>query len=252
MSNRGNPPRGRGQPRGGSSDTAGRGRGQGSNAPPSSQGSFRGGAPFDRGQGGGGGGGPGGGPYGGGGGGRGAGGGGSRGGPGGSRGGRGGFGGPVIFKEDAPAQLPPRLATAGLQQLITGFKSLKVKPERPLRPGFGTIGTEITLRANFFPVKIPQGLVYDYVVDISPKTDINRLKIRIFELLERSPLFQPHLPYTAHDRSQRVVSSRKLPHPLDIPIRFYDDHETGPGPNAKVYTISVKFERELDPRQLTR
>ena len=173
------------------------------------------------------------------------------GGGGGGRGGRGGFSGPVVFAENVPAQVPVRLSSTNLQQLITGFKSLN-KPERPLRPGYGTVGTEITLRANFFAVKVPQGPICDYLVEISPATDLSRLKARIFQLLELSPLCKPYLPYIAHDRSQRLVSSRKLPQPLDIQIPYYDDNQDGPSPNGKVYTLSIIFQRELDPRQLTR
>lgn len=166
--------------------------------------------------------------------------------------GRGGFGGPGIFAENIPAQVPARLSAANLQQLITGFKSLSVKPDRPLRPGYGTVGTPITLRANFFAVKVPQGPIYDYTVEISPSTDFNKLKARIFQLLELSPLAQPHLPYIAHDRSQRLVSARKLPQPLSIPIKYYDDHQNGPSTDAKIYTVSITLQRQLDPRQLTR
>ncbi|KAF8804178.1 argonaute-like protein [Phlegmacium glaucopus] len=231
MSDRGNP-RGRG---GRGQDFPARGRGyDGGRGSPGDRG--RGGdggrgSPGDRGRGGGGGRG-----FDGGGGGR----------------GRGGFGGPVIFAENVPAQVPPRLSPANLQKHITGFKSCKVRPERPLRPGYGTVGTEVTLRANFFAVKVPQGPIYDYTVEISPTTDLNRLKARIFELLELSPLCQPHLPYIAHDRSQRLVSARKLPQPLDIQIPFYDDHQDGPSPKSKIYTLSIVLQRELDPRQLTR
>ena len=224
--------RGRGQAPGrgrGGQDFSGRGRG--------GYDSGRG-SPGDRGRGRGGGGGGGGGfePRGGGGGGR----------------GRGGFGGSVIFAENAPAQVPDRLSAARLQQLVTGFKSLPATPERPLRPGYGTVGTPITLRANFFAVKVPQGPIYDYTVAISPTTDINRLKARIFQLLELSSVGKAHLPYIAHDRSQRLVSARKLPQPLDIHIPYYDDHQDGPPPKGKVYTVSITLQRELDPRQLTR
>lgn len=158
----------------------------------------------------------------------------------------------MIFAENVAPRIAPRLATAELQSLVEGFKSLKVKPERPLRPGWGTAGTAITVRANFFALRVPKGLIYDYVVEITPKTDINRIKARLFELLERSPLCQPHVPYIAHDRSQRLVSAKKLPQPLDIQVPFYDDDEFGPGPNPKVYTVSIRFDREMDPRQLTR
>ncbi len=70
--------------------------------------------------------------------------------------------------------------------------------------------------------------------------------------MERSPLFRQHVPYTAHDRSQRLVSGRLLPQPLDVQVPYYEDDDIGPGPNPKTYIISIKFDRELDPRQLNR
>ncbi|KAJ6632516.1 Piwi-domain-containing protein [Mycena sp. CBHHK59/15] len=157
-----------------------------------------------------------------------------------------GAGGSVIFQENVPATLPPRLSATSHDQLIKAFGSIKLNPDRPLRPGYGTVGKPITLRANFFPVKVPAGPIYDYVVEISPKTDINRLKARIFFLLEQSDLCKPLLGHIAHDRSQRLVSARKLPQPLDISVPFYEDGDTGPRPGATVYTISIKFDKELD------
>lgn len=165
--------------------------------------------------------------------------------------GRGGPGGPVIFAEGSPAQSPPRLSDTSHSDLVTSFKALRVIPDRPLRPGYGTLGTAITLRSNFFPIRLPKGPIYDYNVDISPKTDIKRLKIRIFQLLEQTPMCTPHLPYIAHDRSQRLVSARKLPQPLDIQVPFYEEEETAPRAGATVYTVSIKFERELDIARLT-
>uniref|UniRef100_A0A8H8CN02 Argonaute-like protein n=1 Tax=Psilocybe cubensis TaxID=181762 RepID=A0A8H8CN02_PSICU len=175
-----------------------------------------------------------------------------RGGGGGGRGRGGSPSGPLIFQENTPVQVPPRLADSSLQQLITNFKSMKVAPDRPVRPGYGTKGTPIMLRANFFPVRVPQGPIYDYVVEISPSPTkaVDKIKIRLFELLENTPACQQHLPYIAHDRSQRLVSAKKLPQPLDILVPFVEDGATGPAPNAQVYTISIKFERELDTRQL--
>lgn len=163
-----------------------------------------------------------------------------------------GFGGPAIFARNVSAQVPDRLSAANLQQLINGFESLTVKPDRPLRPAYGTIGTSITLRANFFAVKVPQGPIYDYTVEISPKEDVTEVKARIFQLLENSSLCREHLPYLAHDRSQRLVSAHKLPQPFYIKIPYYENDQDGPSHDAKLYTLSITFQRELDPGQLTR
>jgi hypothetical protein len=127
---------------------------------------------------------------------------------------------------------------------------MKVQPERPLRPGYGTSGTPITLRANFFAVRLPKTVIYDYNVEITPKTDIGRIKMRLFDILELSQAFKPHLTYTAHDRSQRLVSAKKLPQPLDIQVPFFDEHDK-PSDKSKKYQISIIFQRELDPSQLT-
>jgi hypothetical protein len=101
-------------------------------------------------------------------------------------------------------------------------------------------------------VKVPAGPIYDYVVEIEPKTDINRLKARIFYLLEQNALCKPLLGHIAHDRSQRLVSSKKLPQPLEIKVPFYDDGELAPKPGATVYTVSIKFDKQLDMSNLTR
>ncbi|KAJ7074810.1 argonaute-like protein [Mycena amicta] len=166
--------------------------------------------------------------------------------------GRGGDGGPVIFREGLPAVLPARLSETNHNQLIQAFSAVKHKPDRPLRPGYGTRGTPITLRANFFPVRLPNGPIYNYSMDITPKTEIRRLKDRIFFLLEKSPQVRPFLGHIAHDRSARLVSAKKLPQPLDITVPFYEDNETGPTPDGKVFTVQIKFDRELDLRELTR
>jgi hypothetical protein len=47
-------------------------------------------------------------------------------------------------------------------------------------------------------------------------------------LLEQSDVCKPLLGYIAHDRSQRLVSARELPQPLDIAVPFYEDGERAP------------------------
>ncbi|KAJ7640433.1 argonaute-like protein [Mycena polygramma] len=166
--------------------------------------------------------------------------------------GRGGFGGSVIFAENVAANIPPRLTDASHDQLIVSFSKLAPDPDRPLRPGYGTLGRLITLRANFFPVRVPAGPIFDYTMEITPKTDFKRLKARIFFLLEQSDACKPLLGHIAHDRSQRLVSAKKLPQPLNISVPFYEDGEKGPKAGATVYTISIKLDKELDVASLTK
>jgi eukaryotic translation initiation factor 2C len=122
------------------------------------------------------------------------------------------------------------------QAIIKRDKQVK----HPLRPGFGTLGTPILVRANFFALKFPKGMIiYDYKMDITPKTDIGQLKGRIIELLEESPDFAAHRAHVAHDRSERMVSSRELPQPLAVDILFREEWEETARANAKQYRVAI-------------
>jgi eukaryotic translation initiation factor 2C len=118
-------------------------------------------------------------------------------------------------------------------------------PRHPLRPGYGTLGTEVILRANFFPVTIPKGPIFEYTVGIEPALP-NKLKGRLFQLLEQSTAFKPHVNYIAHDRGARLVAAKKLPQPLDVRITFIEDGMSAPAPNAREYTVSIVANGELE------
>ncbi|KAJ6554204.1 Piwi domain-containing protein [Mycena capillaripes] len=157
----------------------------------------------------------------------------------------------------AEPRTPRALASATAQssdydQLINSFNALQFDPSRPLRPGYGTAGRAITLKANFFHLRGLRGPIFDYAVEIRPKPDSNRLKARIFDLLEMSDVFAAFMGHIAHDGNQRLVSAQKLPQPLDIVIPFCEDGEAEPRPGATVYTISIIFTGELDVEALTK
>ncbi|KAH0832184.1 Piwi-domain-containing protein [Lanmaoa asiatica] len=156
------------------------------------------------------------------------------GGRGGFRGGRvegggplGGVSGDTVFK--GPASVDQRLATSG--ELIETLRTIPYDPARPTRPGFGTLGTPGVLRANFFQIKV--------------KT--RSIKTSLFTLLEQSahPGWQEYVPFIAHDGSARLVSSKKLPQPLNVPVLFLKEGQTRPGQHYKTYTFSITFTQEL-------
>jgi eukaryotic translation initiation factor 2C len=129
----------------------------------------------------------------------------------------------------------------------------------------------ITLRANFFAVKLPKGPIYDYAVEIDPPPPAKNkegdgLKSRIFQVLEQQAKLVPHLSYIAHDKSQRIVSARELPQPLVITVSLDDAHQQyqpaprqqgGKGQEKKAqkapetFAVNIKFERKLDMSHLT-
>ncbi|KAG1867688.1 Piwi domain-containing protein [Suillus subluteus] len=163
---------------------------------------------------------------------------------------RGGVPGDLIFR--GPASVDQRLAT--LDQLVTSFNKLTFNPERPHRPGFGILGCPITLRANFFPVKLLKGPIYDYHLEITPSTDIKRIRARLFELLEQSDQegWKEFLPFISHDSSQKLVSKKRLPQPLDVQVQYYEDGEAGPNTRSKTYTFAIIHTADLDVTRLTK
>ncbi|KAF8133991.1 Piwi domain-containing protein [Boletus edulis] len=177
---------------------------------------------------------------------------------GGFRGGRGGGAGPpgagvsggAVF--GGPPSVDQRLSPNNVNALIQTLKTIPHDPARPTRPGFGTLGKAGVLRANFFPIKFSKGVMYDYHVEITPKTDLKNIRARLFTLLEQSthPGWHKYVPFIAHDGSARLVSSKKLPEPLDVPVLFLREGQTTPTERDKTYTLSITFTQELPASQL--
>ncbi|KAF8895907.1 argonaute-like protein [Gymnopilus junonius] len=159
-----------------------------------------------------------------------------------------------VFQPGKPA-LDSRLTDNSQDALVASFKSINLnRDELPLRPGFGTTGRPITLRANFFPVKIPSGPLYEYDVSLSPTagTAARRVKRRIFQLAEESNDWAAYglQGSVAHDHSSKLISGRPLPQPLSVKVPFYEEDENGPRPGGKEYTLTIEFIKEIDTSAL--
>jgi eukaryotic translation initiation factor 2C len=154
---------------------------------------------------------------------------------------------PSIFAAGTPAKIDERLSD--VDQLVSSLKNLRVTTRLPPRPGYGKLGKPVTLRANFFPIRIPKSSVYDYDVKTTPPSD-GKLKARIFALLELHPDFTSYVRHIAHDKSNRLVSAKRLPQPLAIPIPYFDEGQSGPKQDAKLYTVTITLTQELDTGDL--
>ncbi|KAH6903111.1 ribonuclease H-like domain-containing protein [Coprinopsis sp. MPI-PUGE-AT-0042] len=102
-------------------------------------------------------------------------------------------------------------------------------PELPVRPNYGTLGKQINVRANFFPIKVPKIPLYEYDVAITPKAK------------EQS----------GHDSSAKLISSVQLEQPLAINILYYDEDEDPPTTGGKVYVMELKYIQAIDTGNLT-
>ena len=105
------------------------------------------------------------------------------------------------------------------------------------------------MRANFFTVRLPKNPIFDYAVKITPDTGFP-IKKRIFQLLEQHPKISPHARFIAHDKSERIVSARRLEQPLEFKIDHYD--EGAPPTTTKPYQVEITLKATLDPQELTK
>lgn len=125
-----------------------------------------------------------------------------------------------------------------------------------MRPNFATVGTEIKLRSNFFPVKVPTGPLFEYDVALSPTagTANRRVKRRIFQLAEQTPDWTTKglAGLVAHDHSSKLISAKKLQEPLAIRVAYYDEDEAPPTKDGKEYTLTIKFIQNIDTSALVK
>ncbi|KAH8986358.1 Piwi-domain-containing protein [Lactarius akahatsu] len=161
---------------------------------------------------------------------------------------------PLIYKADQPARVDARVDSA--DELIPRLRALGLTKEHPPRPGYGTIGRAIVVRANYFAMDLTRDTYYDYVVDISPVSHSRKptahVKSRVLTLFERSPKALPYIHKIAHDGAQRLVAAERLPQPLQGVVKYFDDEDSKPRQDADSYTVSVQFIGELPTAPLKR
>lgn len=174
-----------------------------------------------------------------------------------------------VFLPDVPAIVDARLQDNSQDQVIAGLRSLRLQDtDLPTRPGFGTVGTPIKLRANFFPIKVPKGPLFEYDVNITPPVSVKRVKRRIFQLAELTNDWgQANMRGTvAHDHSSKLIAARQLDQPLVITVPYSDEDGEQPAParaqpkggrkggkpagKAAEYTLTITFVQQLETESL--
>ncbi len=170
---------------------------------------------------------------------------------GGPRGGGPGGGGPLIYNAGQRPQ--PDLSLVSPNEVIVRMRNLNPGPERPARPGYGTAGRAVALRANFFALESMPDMIYEYIVQITPepKSQKPRTKRRVLALFEHSAELRPYINDIAHDGAQRLVSSKPLP---DITggVLFYEEGDRRPPRDADKYDVAITFFKELSTEPLKR
>lgn len=82
----------------------------------------------------------------------------------------------------------------------------------PVRPGVGTLGRPISLRANHFPIKFPdKGEVYHYDVTIKPDTFPRRINRQVVKEIEKEYSSVLEGILLAYDGAKSIYTSKPLP-----------------------------------------
>ena len=136
-----------------------------------------------------------------------------------------------IFAEQQPPNVDKRLTDTSQDDVVRALSALRIDDtDLPVRKGYGSIGTPVKLRANFFPMCLPQGPLYEYDVAIDPPVSNKHVKRRIFRLAEGTADWaNAGLRGTvAHDLSSKLIASRQLPDQLKIVVPSNDKDEEFP------------------------
>lgn len=117
----------------------------------------------------------------------------------------------------------------------------------PPRPGYGTSGKAIVLRANYFHMlPNPNQSLYRYAVDFSPVVDSKeRIKRRLFEILLDTPTFAAMRTKVATDYSANLVTATKLnlgPDETKIaPIKYTEVDDDPLRPRDQEYKVKIQL-----------
>lgn len=144
-----------------------------------------------------------------------------------------------------------RLGANSEDSLIASFKNLQLSPlELPLRPNFGKAGRAIKLRANFFPVTLPNRPLFEYEVVITPASAARsaRQKRRVFDLAEETSDWRTQglKDKVAHDHASKLVAPHQLAQPLTIKLIYFEEDEEGPSKDSQEVTLNIQYARQLD------
>lgn len=175
---------------------------------------------------------------------------GSRGGP--PRGGGHVGGGSLIYNAGQRPQ--PDLSLVSPNEVIVRMRNANPGPERPARPGYGTVGRAVALRANFFALESMPDMIYEYIVQITPepKSQKPRMKRRVLALFENTSELRPYINDIAHDGAQRLISSKPLPDEITGTVLFYEEGDPRPPRDADEYNVTITFFKELSTEPLKR
>lgn len=132
--------------------------------------------------------------------------------------------------------------------------SLSAGGSLPKRPGYGTMGTKIVLRVNWFHIlPRPTQALYRYSIDIKPEETIKRKQRQIFALLLKDPTFASIRDSVATDYRSTLVSAQEINLGSGGRMIFKVTYRESDGevlPKAKTYNVQVQKSRTITLSEL--
>ena len=143
-------------------------------------------------------------------------------------------------------------------KLSLGKPSLSDKPQMPYRPGYGTLGTKVILRTNYFQVMLSDKdlQLFRYAVEVVPEPGPARKRKRAFELfIQNAPFLTSLRPAVATDNRATIITTEKLKLGSDdrasYILPYYEADEEGPDPQRPVnLTFKIQYVKALSVQEL--
>ncbi|KAF3455136.1 hypothetical protein FNV43_RR05584 [Rhamnella rubrinervis] len=156
-------------------------------------------------------------------------------------------------------QTPPAQSSSTSKALVEGQQLQQAPPASsksvrfPRRPGFGTVGRKIVVRANHFLVEVADRDLHQYDVSIKPEVTskkVNRdVMSRLVTLFGESHLGTKN---PAYDGRKSLYTSKELPFSYkQFVVKLVDDHAP-PNSNRREreFTVTLKFASKPDLHHL--
>lgn len=160
-----------------------------------------------------------------------------------------------------PGPVPaPDAAVTKAENALVASKAVSLQslslsgPSLPRRPGHGTMGNKVILRANYFHLlPKPNQSLYKYSVDLIPATTIERKRRLVIQHLLKSQFFTALGNKVASDYSSIIITTEKLKlgpgdsKEQELKYRELDDDPDSP---PRAVAVRVQLTRTISLPQL--
>lgn len=123
------------------------------------------------------------------------------------------------------------------------------QPRYPERPGYGNLGQQVSLYANYFQLQSPGKELFRYSLDVSGDRKPTGKKLRQIIRLLLDEHFLQYQNSVTTDYKSNLISRVELPEG-QYDVRYRDEHEDDYPEQPIVYRLRCQFTGRLNPSDL--